>query len=187
MLLHAIDVGSLNVDLVNRYDDGVVGLFSKFECFFSLWLEGIVGDHEDRNISYISSALCIIEKAWPRRIDKGDLLAFVINLVSADVLSDPAGFTFDYIGFADGIEQSGLTVVDVAEDAHHRGTRLKKLGVIVVGLFNLWLRGAAFFVLFATVMDLLTRNHAGLRLAPRRSPRWFGSSMQKYHLHKLGN
>ena len=55
-------------------------------------------------------------------------------------------------------------MVDVSEDAHDRGTRLKKLWVVVVRLFNLWPEEPLFH--FARHGDgSLIRNHDGLRLA----------------------
>ena len=86
-------------------------------------------------------------------IDKGDLLPLVIDLVSTDVLSDPAGFAFNHVGFAYRIEQCGLAMVDMTQDADDGRAGLEKLRVVVVGLFNFWLR-PAFFGLLATVVDL---------------------------------
>ena len=49
------------------------------------------------------------------------------HLVCADALGDAAGFAFDDVGAADGVEQSGLTVVDMAHDGDDRRTRLQIL------------------------------------------------------------
>ena len=50
------------------------------------------------------------------------------HLIGADMLGDAAGFAGDDIGLADGVEQRGLAVVDVAHDGDDRRTRLE-LGV----------------------------------------------------------
>ena len=47
------------------------------------------------------------------------LLAVHLHLVRADVLGDAAGFATGHVGFADGVEQRGLTVIDVAHDGDH--------------------------------------------------------------------
>jgi len=56
-----------------------------------------------------------------RGVDEGDRLAVVDDLVGADVLCDAAGLAGDDIGVADGVEQRGLAVVDMAHDGHDRG------------------------------------------------------------------
>ena len=44
------------------------------------------------------------------------------HLVGADVLGDPASFSGGDVGISNGIEQLGLTVVDVTHDRHDRRT-----------------------------------------------------------------
>ncbi len=57
-------------------------------------------------------------------VDEGDLAGrSVSHLVGADVLRDAAGFARNHVGVADGVEQRGLAVVDVAHDGHDRRTR----------------------------------------------------------------
>ena len=55
-------------------------------------------------------------------IDEDDLLAVLIDVISADVLGDAAGFFAGDVGEADGIEQRSLTVIDVAHDGDHGRT-----------------------------------------------------------------
>ena len=58
------------------------------------------------------------------------------HLVGTDVLRDAAGFALTDIRLTDHVEQTGLTVVDVAHDGDHRRTGLEVLfsaGVLAVG------------------------------------------------------
>ena len=55
----------------------------------------------------------------------------MIDLVGADVLGDAAGLAGGDLGLADGVEQRGLAVVDVAHDRDHGGALDKVLiGVV---------------------------------------------------------
>ena len=60
------------------------------------------------------------ERFVTRRIDEDDLLAVVIDVISADVLRDAAGFLVGDMREADGIEQRSFAVIDVAHDRDHR-------------------------------------------------------------------
>ena len=64
-----------------------------------------------------------------RGVDEGDqpLVAVELggDLVGADVLGDAAGLALADVGLPDGVQQSGLTVVDVTHDGHHRRTDLQ--------------------------------------------------------------
>ena len=51
------------------------------------------------------------------------------HLVGADVLGDAAGLARGDVGLADGVEQRGLAVVDVAHDGDDRRARHQVLGV----------------------------------------------------------
>ena len=71
-----------------------------------------------------------------RGVDEGDrpvhALVLTMDLVGADVLGDAAGLAGLHVGVADRVEQSGLSVVDVAHDRDDRGTGLEV--VLVLGV-----------------------------------------------------
>ena len=103
-----------------------------FQRLVGLRHESVVRrDHEDRHIRRTGAARTHLSK---RRvtggIEKSDLPIVEIDLVGPDVLSDSARFTFRHIGFANGIEQRGLSMVDVTQNANHRRPEHQILGVV---------------------------------------------------------
>ena len=54
-------------------------------------------------------------------IQERDDVAAVLGLVGADVLGDAAGLMGDDVGLANGVQEGGLAVVDMAKDGHDRG------------------------------------------------------------------
>ena len=64
-------------------------------------------------------------------IQEGDGTAVDLYLIGADVLGDAAGFAGDYAGFANGIENRGLAVVDMAHDHDDGGTGLLRLLLVL--------------------------------------------------------
>ena len=68
-----------------------------------------------------------------RRVQEGHAISFgQFHLVGADVLGDPAVLTAGDIRLAQGVEEGGLAVVDMAHDRHNRGPGLQGL-VPVIG------------------------------------------------------
>jgi hypothetical protein len=64
-----------------------------------------------------------VKASWPgvsrktiSRPEAGRAFLGELHLVSADVLGDAAGLASRHVGFADGVEQRGLAVIDVAHD-----------------------------------------------------------------------
>jgi hypothetical protein len=76
-----------------------------------------------------------------RRVQEGDLLVAVVDLVGADVLGDAARLARRHLRLPDGVQQRGLAVVDVAHDGDHGrardeilvGVLERRLGVRLVG------------------------------------------------------
>ena len=56
----------------------------------------------------------------PRRIHEDDLLAFITDLIGADVLCNAAGFVAGNAALTDRIEEARLTVVDVTHNGNYR-------------------------------------------------------------------
>ena len=84
----------------------------------------IRGDDEHDDICDFRAASTHARECFvARRIDKYDAAAVDVNLIRADVLRDSTGFAGGDVGFADGVEQTGLAVVDVAHDGDHRRAR----------------------------------------------------------------
>ena len=77
------------------------------------------------SVTLAPRARMAVKAAWPGVSMKVILWPFVLDLVGADVLGDAAGLARDDVGLADGVEQRGLAVVDVAHDGDHRRTRLE--------------------------------------------------------------
>ena len=75
------------------------------------------------SVTLAPRARIAVKAAWPGVSMKVILLAVRLDLIGADVLGDAAGLAGDDVGLADGVEQRGLAVVDVAHDGDDRRTR----------------------------------------------------------------
>ena len=105
--------------------------------------DAVVGRHDDdRNVRYGGTAGTHGREGFvARRIEERDLLAVELDAVRTDMLRDTSGLAFDDVGFADVVQQGGLTVVDVSHDRDDRGARheifLLVFALVVDGLLNL--------------------------------------------------
>ena len=124
-------VGAFLVDLVDRHHDRHVGRLRVVDGLHRLRHDAVVGgDHQDRDVGGLRAAGTHGgERLVTRGVDEGDqpLVAVEIDrdLVGTDVLGDAAGLALADVGLADGVQQSGLAVVDVTHDGHHRRTGLE--------------------------------------------------------------
>ena len=131
-------IGALLVDLVDRHHDRHVGGLGVVDRLHRLRHHAVVGrDHQDRDVGGLRTAGTHGgERLVTRGVDEGDqpLVAVELggDLVGADVLGDAAGLALADVGLADGVEQSGLAVVDVTHDGDDRRTELEILLVALV-------------------------------------------------------
>ena len=72
-----------------------------------------------------------------RRIQEGDLPAFEVDFVGADVLGDAPGLSGDHVAFADVVEEGGLAVVHVSHDGDDWGTGLEDAVVLFFFIFDI--------------------------------------------------
>ena len=131
---HAVRIGLRLVDLVDGNDDRDTGSLGVIDGLDRLRHHAVVGrDHQHHDVRHLRAAGTHGgERGVARRVDEGDLLALLgRDLIGADVLGDTTGFTAGDIRMADGVEQRGLAVVDVAHDRDDGRTRLQILVRIV--------------------------------------------------------
>ena len=158
----AVRVGALLVDLVDGDHDRHLGGLGVVDRLDRLRHHAVVGGHHDHgDVGDLGAAGAHgREGLVARRVEEGDRVAVVVDLVGADVLRDAAGLAGRHLGLADGVEQRGLAVVDVAHDRDH-GRALDQLLVgVLEGRLLLDVVGGAEWI-----VDLLVE-------APRRAPRW---------------
>ena len=139
----AVGLRALLVDLVDRDEDRHLGRLGVVDRLARLRLHAVVGRHHDhRDVGDLGAAGAHGgERLVARRVEEGDDLVAVVDLVGADVLRDAAGLAGRHLGLADRVEQRRLAVVDVAHDRHDRRARLEvlvgvvelRLGVDLVG------------------------------------------------------
>jgi hypothetical protein len=55
----------------------------------------------------------------PRRVNKRDLAAVLFHLIGTNVLRDPTRLTGHDVRLANGVQESSLAMVDMAEDRNH--------------------------------------------------------------------
>ncbi len=123
---HALRLGVRFVDLVDGDDDRHLRRLGVMNGFHRLRHHAVVGgDHQHHDVGDLGAARAHGgEGGVTGRVDEGDLGAGGRgDLIGADVLGDAAGFAGRHMGRADGVEQRGLAVVDVAHDGDHRRAR----------------------------------------------------------------
>ena len=118
-------IGIVLVDLVDGDDDRHARRLGMIDRFNRLRHDGIVGGHhQNGDVGRLRAAGTHGgEGGVARRVDEGDLVAVALDLVGADMLGDAAGLAGDDIGLADGVEQRGLAVIDMAHDGDDRRAR----------------------------------------------------------------
>src|SRR5829696_8640060 len=127
---HPLRVGLGLVDLVDRDDQRDLGGLGVRDRLDRLRHDAVVGgDDQHDDVGHLGAARPHRrEGGVARRVDEGDLAAERRgHLIGADVLGDAAGLAGDDVGLADGVEERGLAVVDMAHDGHDRRPRLDGL------------------------------------------------------------
>ena len=143
LLLDVVGVGVGFVDLVDGENHRHACGLRVVDRLDGLRHDAVVGrDDDDGHVRHGGSAGAHgREGLVARGVEEGDLLPVQHHAVSADVLGDAAGLALDDVGFADVVQQRGLTVVDVSHDRYDRRTRdevfLAVLAVVGDGLLNL--------------------------------------------------
>ena len=114
------------INLIDRNHDRHVGSLGMVDGFHGLRHHTIVGgNHQHRNVGGFCTTSthggkCLVT----RGIQESNLTFCVVNvhlhLICANTLSDATGLAGTNIGFTDGVQKAGFTVVDVTHDGHHR-------------------------------------------------------------------
>ena len=140
LLLDALGLRVGLVDLVNGDDDGDLGGAGVVDGFEGLRHDAVVGrHHQHHDIGDFGAAGAHAgERFVAGRIDEHNLAAVFFDVICADVLGDAAGLFAGHIGFADGIQQRSLAVIDVAHDGDH-GRALEQI-LLLFGNLHLLLR-----------------------------------------------
>ena len=126
-LVHAVGVGVVLVDLVDRDDDRHFGGPRVVDRLDRLRHDAVVrGDHQHDHVGDLGAARAHRgEGLVARGVDEDDRVAVGgLDLVGADALGDATRLARRDPRLADGVEDRGLAVVDVAEDGDDRRPRL---------------------------------------------------------------
>ena len=97
---HALRVGIVLVDLVDRDDDRYLGGAGMVDRLDRLRHDAVIsGDDEHDDVGHLrATGAHLGERRVARRVDEGDLVTAALHLVGADVLGDAAGLTRHHIG-----------------------------------------------------------------------------------------
>ena len=137
-----LGIGAFLIDLVDRHHDWHISGLRMVDGLHRLRHHTVVGGyHQDRDIGGLRTAGTHGgERLVARGVDEGDQSFVAVvgdgNLIGTDVLSNATGLALADVGLADGVQQSGLAVVDVAHDGDDRRADhqiLLATGVLAVG------------------------------------------------------
>src|SRR4029077_4570923 len=137
LTLDAFRLGFGFIDLIDGDNDGHAGgagMGNGFEC---LRHYTVVGCHnQDDEIGHFGPASAHArERFVAGSIDENDSAAIHGNDGRTDMLGNSAGFTGGDIGLANGIEETGLAMVDVAHDGDYGRPRCEVLFFLFFGNF----------------------------------------------------
>ena len=115
-----------------------------------------------------------------RGIQEGDEAVVDLDLICTDGLRDAAGLACGNVGLADGIQNTGLAVVNVTHDTNNRGTLHQILLCILFLREQALLDGDVHLVLDLCV-ELLCQQSCGVEIDH------VVDGVHLAHLHELGN
>src|SRR5437588_526136 len=129
----AVDVGVVLVDLVDGDDDRDLGCAGVLDGLDRLRHDAVVGRHHEHDqVGDLGAPGAHgAERLVAGGVDEDDRVAVLgLDLVSADPLRDAAGLARRDPGLADGVQDRGLAMVDVAEDGHNGRPGLEARGIL---------------------------------------------------------
>ena len=148
----------------------------------------IGGDDQDDDVGDIRAARAHGGEGFVARgVEESDGLVAALDRVGADVLGDAARFARGDVRLADGVEQRGLAVIDMAHEGDDRRTRLQLGGRDRLGLGRLddldrrMDLARAFFALF----DLEGEAELGAKLAGDLFFQGLVGAGENVHLHQV--
>ena len=149
LLEHAVRVCVFLINLVDSDDDRDACRLGMVDCLDGLRHDAVIRcDNQNRNIGDLCAAGTHGRKCrMARGVEEGDRTAVDLDAVCTDVLRDAAGFACGNVGLADGVEQGGLTVVDMAHDDDNRASRLEVFFLVLALVKQLFLDGDKDFLL----------------------------------------
>src|SRR4051812_43183986 len=135
----AVRARALLVDLVDGHKDRDLGGLGVVDRLARLRHHAVVGrDDDHRDVGDLGAAGAHGgERLVARRVEEGDRVVVVVDLVGADVLRDAACLTGGDLGLAHGVEQRRLAVVDVAHDRDDGRAVLERVFRVLEGLLDL--------------------------------------------------
>ena len=148
------------VDLVDRHDERHAGRLRVADRLHRLGHDTVISrHHEHDDIRHLGATGAHGgERRVAGGVDEGDhVTGWRCDLIRADMLRDATGFAGDDGRFADGVEQRGLAVIDMAHDGHDGRTRIEILFeirlVVEQALFDIGLSDAAYGVPSSSAMS----------------------------------
>ena len=141
----------------------------------------IGGDDQNCNIGHVGTAgahggECLVA----RGIQEGDEAVVDLDLICTDGLRDAAGLACGNVGLADGIQNTGLAVVNVAHNADHRGT-LHQILLRILFLREQALLDGHMHLVLDLCVELLCQQRSGIKIDH------IVDGVHLAHLHELGN
>ena len=115
-----------------------------------------------------------------RGIQEGDEAVVDLDLICTDGLRDAAGLACGNVGLADGIQNTGLAVVNVAHNADHRGT-LHQILLRILFLREQALLDGHMHLVLDLCVELLCQQRSGIKIDH------IVDGVHLAHLHELGN
>ena len=179
---HALGVCGGLIHLVHCHDELDVGSLGVVDGLDGLGHDAVVGSHHQNcDIGHVGAAgthggECLMA----RGIQEGDQAVVDLDLIGTDGLGDAAGLACGNVGLADGIQNTGLAVVNVAHDADNRGT-LHQILLRILFLGEQALLDGHMHLVLDLCVELLSQQGCGIEIDH------VIDGVHLAHLHELGN
>ena len=151
------------VDFIDRYDNRNFCGLGMVDGFYGLRHDAVIGgNHKNDQIGNLCPAGAHLGKRFMARgIQKNDLAFIRIDIVSADMLRDSAGFILRNFGFTNDVKKRCFAVIHVTHDGDHRGP-----GDELVGIIRFDLQDGLFFKrgFFKLIVEFRSHQRGGVKI-----------------------